>query len=56
MSFKHLGSPVQFIDREVGLCAVAASQVYPPVSSPIMKLHEQFQHGIYKVYASLKKT
>ncbi|MCJ1468750.1 hypothetical protein MMC07_007380 [Pseudocyphellaria aurata] len=56
ISFKHFGLHVQFIDREVGLCAVAASQVYPPVSPPIMKLHEQFQHGIYKVYASSKKS
>ena len=42
----------QFIDREAGLCAFAGCQILPFMTPPIMKLHEQFQHGIYQMLAA----
>ncbi|MCJ1264134.1 hypothetical protein MMC22_004005 [Lobaria immixta] len=43
---------LQFIDREAGLCGFAGCQILPPMTPRILKLHEQFQHEIYKLHAA----
>ena len=45
----------KFIDREAGLCGLAASQVIPPMAPQILKLHENFQRGIYEVFEASRK-
>lgn len=38
-----------WIDREMGACGVSVCQVLPPMCPSVMKLHEDFQRGIYGI-------
>ncbi|KAM7205111.1 Beta-lactamase/transpeptidase-like protein [Naviculisporaceae sp. PSN 640] len=38
-----------WMDREMGVCGVSVCQVLPPMCPTIMKLHEEFQKGVYSL-------
>ncbi|KAL7621648.1 hypothetical protein AAE478_008975 [Parahypoxylon ruwenzoriense] len=49
-------STVWFIDHATGICGTALCQILPPLHPEIVKLHEEFQRGVFEMVQGNKSS